>query len=355
MVRFGLLTYGKVARLHAKAFTSLEGAELAAVWGRDPAKREAFAAEFGLKAYADIAEMVRGAKLDAVIVASPHPQHREQAVAALEAGAHVLVEKPMAITVEDCDAMIAAAAKTGRKLGMISQRRFYPSVRRIRDAIDAGKIGAPALGQAIILGWRDEAYYRSDPWRGSWNGEGGGVLVNQASHQLDILQWFMGPVEEVSGYWANLNHPYIEVEDTAVASIRFAGGALGSVLLSNSQKPGIYAKVHIHGRNGASAGVQTDGGAMFIAGMSGVAEPPFNDIWTIPGEEKLLGAWKSQDAEFFGKIDATTYFHGLQFADFADAIRNDRPPSVDGAEGRKTVALFQAIYRSGREGIPVRP
>jgi predicted dehydrogenase len=144
-------------------------------------------------------------------------------------------------------------------------------------------------------------------------------------------------------------------EDTAVASIRFAGGALGSVLLSNSQKPGIYAKVHIHGRNGASAGVQTDGGAMFIAGMSGVAEPPFNDIWTIPGEEKLLGAWKSQDAEFFGKIDATTYFHGLQFADFADAIRNDRPPSVDGAEGRKTVALFQAIYRSGREGIPVRP
>ena len=355
IVRFALLTYGKVARLHAKAFASLEGAELVAVWGRDAAKREAFAADFGLKAYADIPTMIRESSVDAVIVASPHPQHREQTVAALEAGAHALVEKPMAITVQDCDAMISAAKKAGRKLGMISQRRFYPSVRRIREAINAGKLGSPALGQAIILGWRDEAYYRSDPWRGSWKGEGGGVLVNQASHQLDILQWFMGPIEEVSGYWANLNHPYIEVEDSAVASIKFAGGALGSVLLSNSQKPGIYAKVHVHGRNGASAGVQTDGGAMFIAGMSGVAEPPFNDIWTVPGEEKLLDAWKAEDAEFFSNIDATTYFHGLQFADFAESVRNDRPPAVDGEEGRKTVALFQAIYRSGREGKPVRP
>jgi UDP-N-acetyl-2-amino-2-deoxyglucuronate dehydrogenase len=180
------------------------------------------------------------------------------------------------------------------------------------------------------------------------------VLVNQAPHQLDLLQWLMGPALEVSAYWENLNHPYIEVEDTAVASIRFAGGALGSVLVSNSQKPGIYAKVHIHGRNGASAGVQTDGGAMFIAGMSGVLEPPYNDIWTIPGEEKLLDGWKQEDARFFGGIEATEYFHALQFADFAEAIRTGKPPAVSAEDGRATVALIQAIYRSGREKRPVQ-
>ena len=136
-----------------------------------------------------------------------------------------------------------------------------------------------------MYSWRDEAYYRSDPWRGKWDTEGGGVLVNQSPHQLDLLQWLMGPVDEVSGYWANLNHPYVEVEDTAVAMIRFRSGGLGSIVTSLSQKPGIYTKVHVHGSNGASVGVETDRGATFIAGMTAIAEPPLNDLWTIPGEE----------------------------------------------------------------------
>ena len=353
-IRFALVTYGKVARLHARALKSIPGAQLVAVYGRDPAKREAFAAAYGIQPYGDITEMIAVTAADVVIVASPHPQHKEHTIAALQAGAHVLVEKPMAILVEDCDEMIAAAAKAGRLLSVICQRRWYPSVQRIRKAIDEGKLGAPALGQVIMLGWRDQAYYSSDPWRGSWKHEGGGVLVNQAPHQLDLLQWLMGPAIEVSAYWDNLNHPYIEVEDTAVASIRFASGALGSVLVSNSQKPGIYAKVHIHGRNGASAGVQTDGGAMFIAGMSGVLEPPYNDIWTVPGEEMHIDAWKEEDARFFGGIDATEYFHALQFADFASAIRTGKPPAVSAEAGRATVNLIQAIYRSGREKRPVK-
>ena len=353
-IRFALITYGKVARLHARAIKNIPDALLVAVYGRDAAKREAFATEFGLSSYDDIALMVKESAADVVIVASPHPQHKEHAIAALQAGAHVLVEKPMAILVEDCNEMIAAAKKAGRHLSVICQRRWYPSVRRIRQAIDEGKLGAPALGQVVMLGWRDQAYYASDPWRGSWEHEGGGVLVNQAPHQLDILQWLMGPVLEVTAYWENLNHQYIEVEDTAVASLRFANGALGSILVSNSQKPGIYAKVHIHGRNGASAGVQTDGGAMFIAGMSGVLEPPYNDIWTIPGEEKLLEVWKTEDAAFFGGINATEFFHAQQFADFAQALRTGSQPAVSAEEGRATVALIQAIYRSGREHCPVR-
>lgn len=352
-IRFGILTYGKVAHLHAQALRSVPGIELAAVWGRNPEKREQFAKTYGIESYDDISAMIREAHIDAVVVASPHPQHTEHSLEALEAGAHVIIEKPMALLTDDCDRIIHTAAKNKKKLGVISQRRWYPAVRRIREAIDTGKLGKPMIAQVTMLGWRDEAYYKSDPWRGSWAGEGGGVLVNQAPHQLDLLQWFMGPVTEVFAYWDNINHPYIEVEDTALALLRFTSGGMATILVSNSQKPGIYVKVHIHGSSGASAGVQTDGGAMFVAGMSKITEPPINDIWTVPGEEALHAQWEAEDRALFNQIDATTYFHALQFKDFADAIVENRQPLVDGQEGRKTVALIEAIYQSGREHRPI--
>jgi predicted dehydrogenase len=183
--------------------------------------------------------------------------------------------------------------------------------------------------------------------------EGGGVLVNQAPHQLDLLLWFMGPITELYGCWDNLNHPYIEVEDTALAVIRFESGALGNIVVSNSQKPGLYGKVHVHGKNGASVGVQTDGGAMFVAGMTPVLEPPLNDLWTVPGEEGRLELWKKEDTEFFRNVEAATYYHRLQVEDFLRAVREGRRPLVTGEEGRKTVELFTAIYRSNRDSRPV--
>ncbi len=138
-----------------------------------------------------------------------------------------------------------ALARAG-PLGMICQRRFFEPCQRIRRAIDEGKLGRPILGTVTMFGWRDAAYYRSDPWRGSWQGEGGGVLVNQAPHQLDLLLWYIGEIEEVFGYWANLNHPTIEVDDTAVAVIRFKSGALGNIVVSNSQNPALStAKVTV--------------------------------------------------------------------------------------------------------------
>jgi len=205
-----------------------------------------------------------------------------------------------------------------------------------------------------MLGWRDRAYYQADPWRGRWREEGGGVLVNQSPHQLDLLQWFMGPIEEVFAYWDNLNHPYIEVEDTAVAVLRFKNGGLGTIVVSNSQKPGLYGKVHVHGENGASVGVQTDGGAMFIAGLSTVLEPPVNDLWNVPGETHLLAEWQDADRAAFEAIDATSYFHQLQDQEFLQALLAGREPAVPGEEGRKTVELFTAIYRSQRDRQPVR-
>ncbi len=353
-LRIALIGPGKVAHLHAKAVLQTPDTELVAVHGRTYQKAEDFANQYGIRAYSDIYDMVDREDVDLCIVTTPHPAHREPTVAALNAGAHVLTEKPLASSLEDCDAMLEAARRNGRYLGTISQRRFYEPSMRIRQAIDAGKIGKPVLGMVQMLGWRGEAYYQSDLWRGSWAGEGGGVLVNQAPHQLDLLLWYMGEVESVYGIWRNLNHPYIEVDDTAVAVVQFKNGGLGNIVVSNSQKPGLYGKVHVHGENGATVGVQTDGGSMFVAGMSGVTDPPVNDLWTVPGEEAELSKFVAEDTAFFNTIDATVHYFGIQIADFRDAIRDGRPPMVTGEDGRNVVALFQAIYESTRTGLPVK-
>jgi len=211
------------------------------------------------------------------------------------------------------------------------------------------------LGAFTMYSWRDEAYYQSDPWRGKWDTEGGGVLMNQSPHMLDLLIWLMNDkVVEVCGYWANLNHPYVAVEDSAVAILRFAHGGLGSIVTSLSQKPGIHTKVHIHGSTGASVGVETDRGATFIAGMTPISEPPLNDLWTIPGEEDLLEQFQVRDRAQFAAVNPTNHYHALQIQDFLQAILQDRAPEVTGEDGQRVVALVQAIYRSNREARPVK-
>ncbi len=164
----------------------------------------------------------------------------------------------------------------------------------------------------------------------------------------------MGPVDELFGYWENLNHPYIEVDDSAIAVIKFKNGGVGNIVVSNSQNPALFGQVHVHGQNGASVGVQTDGGAMFIAGVSGITEPPVNDIWTIQGEESFLEKWRKEDTDFFGTINPMDYFHERQIENFLRSVINGKKPLVDGEEGRKTVELFTAIYRSNRDKKPIR-
>ena len=354
-LRTGILGCGKVAHLHSAALKDLDESEFVSVCDSDVERAKAFAAKYGVRAFADCAEMITCSGVEVLIVCTPHPLHAQGALAGIENGAHVLVEKPLASTVSDCDEMIGAAKRKGLKLGVVSQRRFFEPVRRMKAAIEGGKIGHPILGTVAMFSWRDEAYYSSDPWRGKWQTEGGGVLINQSPHHIDILQWLMGPVEEVTGRWANLNHPYIEVEDTVLAILRFRSGGLGSITVSISQKPGLYTKIHIHGSNGASVGAQTDTGATFIAGMSGVAEPPLNDIWTIPNEEHRLAAYRDEDrAAFGGMIDPTAHYHMLQDHEFLRAVLDGRDPAVTGEEGRKVVAIIEAIYRSGSDGTPVR-
>ena len=347
-VRVGLIGCGKVGRIHAAALRSIPEAEFVAACDVSRERAEEYAAKFGVRPFTDVRSMLRDAGIEAVVIGTPHPLHADPAVIAAEAGVHVLVEKPMAATVADCDAMLAAARRTGIILSVISQRRFFEPVQRMKAAIDAGKLGRPALGLFVMYSWREPGYYTSDPWRGKWDSEGGGVLVNQSPHQLDLLLWFLGPVAEVCGYWANVNHPTVEVDDTAVASVRFQNGALASIITSVSQKPGIYTKVHIHGSNGATVGVETDRGATFIAGVSGITEPPLNDLWTIPGEEYRLAEFIAEDRAAFATRDATVHYHALQMRDFFQAIQQKRPPLVTGEDGRAVVELFTAIYESSR-------
>jgi predicted dehydrogenase len=345
---------GKVAHLHARAIRDIPNARLTAVWSRTWSSARSFAAEYKAIPCHDITTMVTENRIDLVLICTPHPFHRNAVLEAAGAGANVLVEKPLAASLQDCDEMLDACSRHQVKLGVISQRRWYKPVLRVKEAIDAGKIGRPVLATVNMLGWRDKAYYEADAWRGTWQLEGGGVMVNQAPHPFDILLWYMGDIDEIYGLWQNLNHPYIEVEDTALAIIRFKNGALGNIIVSNSQKPGIYSKIHVHGENGSSIGVQTDGGAMFIAGMTGIAEPPVNDLWTVPGEEMLLEKWRMEDTTFFNRIDPATYYMRCQIEDFLNALDKHAKPAVTGDAGRKTVELFTAVYRSTRDNRPVK-
>ena len=353
-IKTAVIGCGKVGHFHARAFQACPESELVACLGRDMKKTEEFAAIYGIRAFTDLETMVRETGVQAVSICTPHPNHADIAVRCCELGLHIAIEKPLAASLEDCDAIIEAAKKNNVVGTTICQRRFYKPAQRVKKAIDDGKLGKPILGTVNMLGWRDMNYYHSDPWRGTWKGEGGGVLINQAPHQIDLLLWYMGEVEELYGMWDTLNHPELEVEDTAACVIRFKNGAIGNIVVSNSQNPALFGNVRVHGSNGASVGVQTDGGAMFIAGVSGIAEPPVNDIWTVEGEADQLEAYKAADREFFTSVNSTDYFHTEQLSDFLKAIQNGTSPLITLEAGRQTVELITGIYRSMRDGKPVR-
>ncbi|MEG1633501.1 MAG: Gfo/Idh/MocA family oxidoreductase, partial [Oscillospiraceae bacterium] len=345
-IKTAVIGCGKVGHFHAKAYKACQGSELVACLARSREKAEAFAREYGIRAYTDLETMVRECGVEAVSICTPHPSHAKMAVDCCRLGVNIAIEKPLAASLSDCDAILEAARENGVIGTTICQRRFYRPSLRIKRAIDDGSLGKPIIGTVNMLGWRDMGYYASDPWRGTWDGEGGGVLINQAPHQLDLLLWYMGEIDELYGMWDTLNHPELEVDDTAAAVIRFKSGAIGSILVSNSQNPALFGNVRVHGSNGASAGVQTDGGAMFIAGVSGIAEPPVNDLWTIPGEEDKLAEYQRSDREFFNGVDSMYYYHIQQLQDFIDALREGRAPLISLADGRRTVELISAIYRS---------
>lgn len=344
-MRTGLIGCGNIGKTHAAALASLPESEFVACCDSDEGRARALAAQHGVpRVYTDPVEMLRGGAVEAVCVCTPHPSHAPLVVAAAEAGVHVLCEKPMTVSLVEADRMIAAARRAGIRFGVIFQRRFWPAAQRLHAAVAAGKLGAPTLAECSARLWRPESYFAADPWRGKWATEGGGVLMNQAVHVLDLFQWFMqpaGPVVEIVGRYAKLAHgDYIDVEDTAVATVVFASGALGTIQAATTINPAFGFRVAVYGASGASASVWE-----LPEGVEGV-----NDLWTVPGEEEYLAVWE----EGVAKRPGFPGFHALQIQEFLQAVAAGRDPAVTGEEARKSLAMILAIYESSRTSQPVR-
>jgi predicted dehydrogenase len=322
----------------------LTEAQIVAVCDPVPGKAAAFAPTHapGAVAFDSIEAMLAGGGVEAVCVCTPHPQHADVVVACARRGVHAIVEKPFTVTLADADRAIAACREHGTRLAVIFQRRWYPGSQRIRAAIDDGRLGRPILGEAIIEFWRGTDYYNLAAWRGRWDTEGGGVLINQAPHMIDLLQWYMGEVEEVFCYWDNLIHPYIEVEDTAVAVLRFKGGGMGLLKATNCTNPQLRFGVIITGASGATASIILNEGDTM----------GHNVVWSLPGDEGAVERWRAEERA--GSLREMPDFHALQIRDWLAAIVAGRDPAVTGEEGRKTVEVIQALYRSGRTHAPVR-
>ena len=341
-IRVGLIGCGKIAKIHAMALNALEEAEFVACCDQDETRARELAAAYDVAGvWTDAGELIRSGTVDAVLVCTPHPAHEAVVVAAAGAGVHALCEKPIAADLAAADRMIEAANRAGIKFGVIFQRRFWPAAQRIRQAIDAGKIGTPIFGECTARLWRSAEYFAADPWRGKWATEGGGVLMNQAVHAIDKLLWFMGEPVEVFGRWATLRHgAYIDVEDTAVATVVFASGGLGVIQASTTFQPDYGFRVSVHGDRGGTLSVWEK-----EEGTQG-----YNDVWSLPGEESFRMVWELEEK---GK-PGFPFFHIRQIHDFLRAILDDRPPAVTGEEGRRSLEVILAIYESARTGLPVR-
>jgi predicted dehydrogenase len=252
-IHFGILGCGVIGPHHAQAIASLpDDAALVAVADRHLDRAEKLAQQYNVSAYSSLDDLLHHPGLDAVCICTPSGEHAGDAVAVLNAGKHVVVEKPVDVTLPAIDRLLAARRSTAQKVAVISQHRFDTSTQIVRDAVEQKRLGRLTVGTAQVRWWRTQSYYDSGAWRGTWELDGGGALMNQSIHTIDLLQWIMGPVVEVSAYTGLLAHERIEVEDTAVAIVRFASGALGLIEGTTAAYPGLTARLEVHGDRGSA-------------------------------------------------------------------------------------------------------
>ena len=339
---FAVIGCGMIARFHARALAEVPGTRIAALVSRSADGARKMADELGLRCElsTDLAAVLARTDVHVAVVTTPSGAHLGPAVAAAEAGKHVVVEKPLEITAERCDRIIAACEKNRVKLCTIFPSRFADSNRALKAAVDAGRFGRPTLGETTCKWWRSQAYYDEGGWKGTRALDGGGALMNQAIHNVDLLLWLMGPVSHVSGFTATLAHERVEVEDTAVACLRFASGALGVIQAATSVYPGLPKTVAIHGDRGTAVVEQED-----------VLRWDFTPETPEDAEVRRRFAVKVGASGGSSNPAAISHEgHARQLADFVRAIRTDTAPLVDGREGRRAVELIEAVYHSAATG-----
>lgn len=347
---FGIIGCGVIAPFHAKGIQNARGARLVAVADIISEKARQFAQEYSagengagehgaVAWYKDYQDLLKRDDIQVICICTPSGMHADMAVDAAQAGKHVLSEKPMAITLPQLDRMIAACRKAGVKLGTIFQRRTYESSRQVKQAIEQGKLGKLVLGDAYLKYYRTQEYYNSAGWRGTWELDGGGALMNQGVHGIDLIQWLMGDVESVYARSAALAHD-IEVEDTAVAVLQYKNGAFGVIEGTTSVYPGLETRLEIHGEKGTI-----------------ILEEQTITRWSFIGEEDPGPGAGAVEEKAGGSADPAaiaTAGHLRQIQDMVDAVRENREPLVNGEEGRKAVEIILAIYESARTRREVR-
>ena len=341
--RFGIVGCGMISDFHAAAIREIPNAELVAVTDlrEESARRVGEANKCAW--YADLKKFLAH-DLDIVTICTPSGLHLDAAVAAARAGKHVIVEKPLEVTLQRCDKIIAAAEKAGVKVATIFPSRFSECNQLLKQAMDNKWLGRPTLGDSYVKWWRTQQYYDSGGWRGTWKMDGGGALMNQAIHNVDLLQWFMGDVDSVMAMTGLLAHERIEVEDTAVAAIKFKSGALGVIEGTTSVYPGFLKKSEIHGDKGSVIVEQDD--IIFWK-----TEQP------TPVDARVQELMAQRKSGTGGASDPNAISHAChrkQFEDLLRALDNGTQPLVDGIEGRKSVEIILAIYKSAKTGRTVK-
>lgn len=341
-LRFGIVGCGVIGPTHAKALESLPDAQLIAVVDSVPEKAEKMAEKYHARAYTSLQEMLERERPDVVDVCTPSGMHGEHACQVMRAGSHVIVEKPMEIKRERIEEMLRVQKETGRKMAVISQHRFDPATQQVRTLIEQGAFGRLALGNAAIPWWRSQKYYDSGAWRGTWELDGGGVLMNQSIHSIDLLQWLMGPVKSIYAYTDTLAHS-IETEDVAAAVLRFANGALGTITATTDAYPGVTTRIEIFGDKG-SAIIESDSLAyLHIANE----HEQVGDYGASPKKSKAADEeGKGATAQDPAALQAST--HAIQIADMIRAIKEDGTPLLDGNGARHPVEIILGIYESAR-------
>ncbi len=354
---FGIVGCGVIAPTHAGAIKQIPGASVigAADVVRDRAVE--FARKFDISsAYGSVEELLNDCPCDAVCVCTPSGLHADVAVKAMRAGKHVVIEKPMDVTTEACDRLIRTAKETGRKLTVISQHRFDLGTRVAKQAIDSGKLGRIVLADASVRWYRTQEYYDSGDWRGTWALDGGGALMNQGVHTVDLLQWLAGDVSSITAHTSTATHERIETEDIAVALLKFANGALGSITATTSAYPGFPVRIDIYGTEGS-----------LILEGDRLREMRLKNGEIYEGERAAAhalsvaqGGTKSVEEEAVHATGAASDpgalwgdSHRDQIVDFIAAVNDDRAPLIDGEAARKPVAIIKAVYLSSKTGSSV--
>ncbi len=338
-IGFGMVGTGMAGAIHAREFPFVEGAELVAVCSRDEAKLKKFANDFGVKQrYTDYRALVDSPHVDVVLVLLPTGLHREVALYASNAGKQLIIEKPLDVNLERADDILLACQRNGTKLGVIFQMRYGAVARHLKQVVSSGALGRIYLADAFDKSSRTAAYYNSAAWRGTLALEGGGCLMTQSIHIVDLLQHVVGPVKSVVGKVATKVHA-IEVEDTATALLQFENGAMGVLVSTSSVRPALKSNLQLHGENGTIvANAQYD--QILFWDVKGYACP-----MPIPANIQL------------GDIDDPWSYpqtrHRIQLQDMVDAIQEDRQPILSGLEARRSLAINMAIYESSRTGKDV--